>query len=109
MNLQLQQVGKQSSLHREVGKIPGGPTHAAEEKRTGKRIETRVRRNGLWYISQEDTALAIEEGVKIFCCTIADWDTHLLIVFIEEDNSWLRLQFHEEELQSTREDNMHPS
>jgi hypothetical protein len=30
MNLQLQQVGKQSSLHREVGKIPGGPTHAAE-------------------------------------------------------------------------------
>lgn len=51
-----------------------------QEKRTGKRIETRVRRNGLWYISQEDTALAIEEGVKIFCCTIADWDTHLLIV-----------------------------
>lgn len=35
-----------------------------QEKRTGKRIGTGVRRNGLWYIGKEDVALALEEGQK---------------------------------------------
>ncbi|WVZ66155.1 hypothetical protein U9M48_015421 [Paspalum notatum var. saurae] len=35
-----------------------------QERRTGKKIETGVRRNGLWYISQEDTALTVGEGVE---------------------------------------------
>ena len=35
-----------------------------QEKRTGKRIGTGVRRNGLWYISKEDVSLALEGGPK---------------------------------------------
>ena len=33
-----------------------------QEKRTGKRIGTGISRNGLWYISQGDTALVVAVG-----------------------------------------------
>ncbi|XP_020405596.1 histone deacetylase 10 isoform X2 [Zea mays] len=44
-----------------------GPTYATEtERRTGKRIGTGVRRNGLWFISHEESALKaiVEVDVK---------------------------------------------
>ena len=33
-----------------------------QKKTTGKRIRTRIRRNGLWYIDQVDAALAVAIG-----------------------------------------------
>jgi hypothetical protein len=44
-----------------------------QEKRTGKRIGTGIRRNGLWYISQEDSALAVkgvEQDILLHHCRL---------------------------------------